>query len=139
MLNKLDLIVVELGCYDIITGSETWLDRSVSNTLITIPGYQEPIRLDRNRHGGGVAMYFKLNVPFTKRSDLIIPNVEALWAEINLCNKKVLIGCFYVHPRFQEWNLVEFAIEQALQACPNLILLGDFNENMLNHRKCQNI
>ena len=46
-------------------------------------------------------MNFKLNIPFTERSDLTIPNVEALWAEISLCNKKVLIGCFYVHPRFQ--------------------------------------
>ena len=139
MLNKLDLIAVELGCYDIITVSETWLDKSIPNSLITIPGYQEPIRLDRNRQGGGVAMYFKLNIPFTERSDLTIPNVEALWAEISLCNKKVLIGCFYVHPRFQEWNLVELSIEQALQSCPNLILLGDFNENMLDHRKCRNI
>ena len=139
MLNKLDLIAVELGDFDVITVSETWLDQSITNSSITISGYQEPIRLDRNRHGGGVAIYFKQNVPFIERSDLIIPNVEAVWAEINLCNKKVLVGCFYIHPRFQDWNLVELAIEQALQSCPNLMLLGDFNENMLDHRKCNNI
>ena len=61
-------------------------------------------------------MYFKNSVPFTERTDLVLPNVEATWAEINLNNKKVLHGCFYIHPRFQEWNLVELCIEQALQS-----------------------
>ena len=82
-------------------------------------------------------MYFKNSVPFTERTDLVIPNVEATWAEINLNNKKVLLGCFYIHPRFQEWNLVELCIEQALQSCQNLIIIGDFNENLLDPRKCK--
>ena len=139
IVHKLDLIAVELGDFDIITVSETWLDQSISSSTITIPGYQEPIRHDRNRHGGGVAMYFKNSVPFTERTDLVLPNVEATWAEINLNNKKVLLGCFYIHPRFQEWNLVELCIEQALQSCQNLIIIGDFNENLLDPRKCKNI
>ena len=137
IVHKLDLIAVELGDFDIITVSETWLDQSISSSTITIPGYQEPIRHDRNRHGGGVAMYFKNSVPFTERTDLVLPNVEATWAEINLNNKKVLLGCFYIHPRFQEWNLVELCIEQALQSCQNLIIIGDFNENLLDPRKCK--
>ena len=30
-------------------------------------------------------------------------------------------------------------IEQAILSCENIILLGDFNENMLNQRQCKNI
>ena len=53
MYNKLDSIAVELSTFDIITLSETWLDQSIDSSSIMIPNYQEPIRLDRNRQGGG--------------------------------------------------------------------------------------
>ena len=139
ILNKLELIAVELGDFDIITVSETWLGQSISSTEIMLPGYQEPIRLDRNRQGGGVAIYFKNSVPFVERNDLTVQNVEAVWGEVNLCNRKVLIGSFYIHPRFRKWELVELSVEQALQSCPNIVLLGDFNQNMLDTRKNQNI
>ena len=59
MYNKLDLITVELSKFDIITVSETWLDQSISDIDLALPSYQLPIRLDRNRHGGGVAVYVK--------------------------------------------------------------------------------
>ena len=51
--NKLDLIAVELSEFDIITVSETWLDRTIKNSELLLPSYQPPIRLDRNRQGGG--------------------------------------------------------------------------------------
>ena len=47
------------NCIDIMTFSETWLDESVSdaevfsdNSNLTV------IRIDRNRRGGGVAIFF---------------------------------------------------------------------------------
>ena len=139
MYNKFDSIAVELGQFDVITISETWLDQSIKELDTVIPTYQAPIRLDRNRHGGGVAMYFKDTIPFVERKDLQIPNLEALWAEVKLSNKKVLIGTFYLHPRFSDWHLVEYAIEQAAQICPDLLLLGDFNENLQDPAKSKNI
>ena len=139
LLNKIDLIAVELGKFDIISISETWLDQTIDNSEILIPNYQEPIRLDRNRHGGGVAVYFNKQIPFVERTDLNIRNLEVLWAEIILNNKKVLLGTFYLHPRFDDWDLVCLSIDQALQLCPNLILLGDFNQNILDVTKSKNI
>ena len=100
---------------------------------------QPPIRLDRNRHRGGVAIYLKKCIPFIERTVLIIPNLEAIWVEVNLCNKKVIIGNFYIHPRFTQWDMVEVAIEQATHACSELILIGDFNQDMLSERKSQSI
>ena len=139
MLSKLDLIAVELGIYDIITVSETWLDQTIENKDLILPNYQEPIRLDRNRHGGGVAAYFSKQVPFVERRELVLPNLEAIWAEVHLNNKQILIGTFYLHPRFDEWNLVQLAIDQAIQICPNIILLGDFNQDMLDLSKSRHI
>ena len=51
----------------------------------------------------------------------------------------MLLGTFYTHPRFDNWNLVALSIEKALEDCENLIILGDFNENMNDDRNCTNI
>ena len=47
---------------DIICISETWLDSSISDEEIKIPDY-EVVRKDRNRRGGGVAIYFHESLP----------------------------------------------------------------------------
>ena len=49
-------------------------------------------------------MYFKTNVPFVVHSELQLPNLEVIWAEVKLNGKQLLIGTFYVHPRFTDWN-----------------------------------
>ena len=59
LLPKLDHLSVELQNYDIIALTETFLDDSISNEKVHIPGFQKPIRRDRNRHGGGVVIYCK--------------------------------------------------------------------------------
>ena len=58
-LPKLDHLSVELQNYDIFALTETFLDNTFSNEKLHIPGFQKPIRRDRNRHGGGVAIYCK--------------------------------------------------------------------------------
>ena len=112
IVHKLDLIAVELADFDIIAVSETWLDQSISSYSITMPGYQEPIRHNRNRHGGGVAMYFKNSVPFTERTDLVIPNVEATWAEINLTTKKYCSAVSIYIPGFKNGNLMNCVLNR---------------------------
>ena len=42
---------------DVLILSESKLDETIPSNLIAIPGFHEPIRHDRNRHGGGVVMY----------------------------------------------------------------------------------
>ena len=49
---------------DIVCVVETWLDSDVQNTKISIPNY-ELVRLDRDRHGGGVAIYLASHLPFS--------------------------------------------------------------------------
>jgi exonuclease III len=47
---------------DIILVSETHLSRDIDNEDIQLRGFQNPIRVDRNRHGGGVAIFAKPNI-----------------------------------------------------------------------------
>ena len=137
--NKLDQLSIELGDFDVISISESWLDNTVDNCLLHIEGFQPPSRIDRNRHGGGVIVYVKNNIPYTVRNDLCINSLEALWIEIKHHNGSLLIGTFYIHPRLTDWNLVEISIEQASHSNNNLILLGDLNENMLIHNRSRNV
>ena len=48
--------------YNIILVSETHLSRDIDNEDIQLRGFQNPIRVDRNRHGGGVAIFAKPNI-----------------------------------------------------------------------------
>ena len=46
---------------DIVAISETWLDDSVDDSVLAMPGYNVH-RADRHRHGGGVAIYAAANL-----------------------------------------------------------------------------
>ncbi|PIK33157.1 hypothetical protein BSL78_30028 [Apostichopus japonicus] len=72
--------------------SESWIDDSVTNCEIEIPGFSV-IRNDRNRHGGGVCIYVRSSLAFNPRPDLHEPNIEAVWVEILLpMSKPIIIG-----------------------------------------------
>ena len=60
LLPKLDSLRVHAttSSPDIIALTETWLDHSISNSELLIPGYVI-VRKDRNYHGGGVLAYIK--------------------------------------------------------------------------------
>ena len=57
---------------DIFGISETWLDNSITDDQILLPGFLQPIRKDRRRDGGGVAVYISENVA-AERCPLIEP------------------------------------------------------------------
>jgi hypothetical protein len=46
----------------IILVSETHLSQDIDSEDIQLRGFQNPIRVDRNRHGGGVAIFAKPNI-----------------------------------------------------------------------------
>ncbi|CAG2185382.1 unnamed protein product [Mytilus edulis] len=81
LLPKLDLINNELHEYDIICISESHLDKSITDDQIKLNGFHKPIRLDRNRHGGGVTIYVKNSLHFIIQNDISVSNLELLWVE----------------------------------------------------------
>ena len=81
---------------DVIALTETWLDSTISDQMISIGGFLPPIRKDRNRHGGGVLIYCADHLPVIPRPDLSQPEQESVWIEIKQKqNEKVLIGIYY--------------------------------------------
>lgn len=133
ILPKLDIIFNELSEYDIIAITESHLDESVVDTDIELDGFQPPVRLDRNRHGGGVMLYVKNNLSFKKRDDIFTPNIEIIWVEIENGNRRFLVGVVYRPPsaKAEFVNQLALSIESALNTELPLFLLGDFNFDML--------
>jgi len=78
--NKLyDLAVVaSVHNFDILCVTEGWLSSNVDNSCISLSGYSEPFRLDRNSFGGGVMAYVKSDLFYTRRRDLEKRGVEIM-------------------------------------------------------------
>ena len=76
--------------------SETHKDNSTPTQLFEIPGYTF---INKNRDVGthaGVAVYIKDGIPFIRRTDLEINELECIWLEINFPNTKgFLISVWY--------------------------------------------
>ena len=48
--------------------TESKLDHTIPNNLISLPGFHEPLRRDRNRHGGGCIMYISQKLTFKQQN-----------------------------------------------------------------------
>ena len=51
------------GTIDILIVSETKIDESFPLSQFCIDGYNKPIRLDRNSHGGGIILFCREGIP----------------------------------------------------------------------------
>lgn len=120
---------------DILCFCETWLNISVHNNLITLPGYKL-YRSDRKsgRRGGGLCVYVndRIKCDSNKYSYLNVSNNDIETLVLNVeqpCSKIISIILCYRPPS----GFVDKAIshmQNCLHAVPNkneIILLGDLN------------
>ena len=73
------------------------LDSSISNNKINISGY-DVVRKDRNRNGGGVALYIRNVIDYKIRNDLMNEKLETITIEV--CppkGKSFFINTWYRH------------------------------------------
>ena len=75
------LVYMQSKSLDVLTVNETRLDLSVLDCEVEIPGY-DIVRLDRNRSGGGVAIFIRENISYIIRQDLVIDALELLCIEV---------------------------------------------------------
>ena len=142
---KIDSVATELSDHDIICIAETKLSHDFKTCKLEIDGYKEPYRKDRDiNNGGGLMIYVKTNIHSIRRQDLEDQFCENIWLEIRSLNKTFLVGLFHRPPnsRSEYWDSFESNIESvSVQNC-DLIILGDFNHDMLqigNRLKANNI
>ena len=130
-------------CFDVICVTETWLDENITDDAVALPNYQI-FRKDRNRHGGGVAIYAHHSLPVRYLPDFNIDSVEFICVEVKLQSKSIIVGCCYRPPGsrananvFLE-NFQQILNLMFVNSPDSIFILGDFNDRCLvwedNHR-----
>ena len=117
----------------VFAATETWLDSSINDGEIHIPGYNV-VRRDRNRNGGGVALFIRDDISFNPRPDLTVDGIEGLWIELLLPRSQgILLCCTYRPPNDSSFiHKFESALSN-VEPEKEWFILGDFNIDMLKH------
>ena len=116
---------------DVLVLTETKLDESFPTSQFLLPGFSKPYRFDRDKHGGGILLYVREDIPSKLLNSYTLPkDVEAIFIELNLRKVKWLISGLY-HPPSQSDNYffqtVSDALDKYRQKYPKFLLCGDFN------------
>ena len=78
---------------DIVSVNETHIDDTTNDFELGIAGYTLH-RNDRNRHGGGVALYIRDDMKHKARNYLSMEGIVSLWVEISRgINNEPLLIC----------------------------------------------
>ena len=134
---RLDLqAMIEDQNLDVIAVTESFLSEDILDSELVgeIGGtpLNQIFRKDRNRHGGGVMLLVRNNIPTTRRYDLE-SRCELMWIELSLNALKILVGVFYNPPGSNIDALLQ--LRETLAAVPessNILLCGDFNLPTIN-------
>ena len=113
----------------IICINETKLDDSIDDSLVHIDGYAI-IRKDRNKHGGGVALYIHQNINFELKRELMCDEIESISVQIkNGKFKPSIITSIYRPPGKQVsyFEALEYMFGQLESQNKESIILGDTN------------
>ena len=132
---KLDLIKCKADAYDVLVFSESWLHPQVKNDSMCLENFWPPFRTDRNdRPGGGVIVYVRETFSCKRRTDLEIRGHEAVWVEIQIKCRKILVGGFYRPPNsnIAYFELIKESIDRAYNTSiiVDIYILRDFNINL---------
>ena len=116
---------------DVFMISETKIDESFLIDEFLIEGFHRPIRLDRDKNGGGILFYVRNNMTAVLLEKHNFPNdIEIIMIELNIRSMKWLIGCCYNPNR----NLISYHLKELGKALDiytksydNILMMGDFN------------
>lgn len=115
----------------VIAVSETWFKSYTSNISISINGY-DVLRNDRvGKRSGGVALYVKKGIKTKIVSASHKLKSEYLFVELIFPNYKILMAVYYKAPKVDEISALNDVLSELMPKYADVILLGDFNENML--------
>ena len=110
------------------------MDNLIDNRLVEILGY-DIVRRDRNRHGGGVAIYIRNNLVYINRNDIMPDILEAICIEVKKPRMKPLLVCsWYRAPDLsvEIFDHFEIFLQNIEHENRDVILTGDMNCNLLS-------
>ena len=102
-----------LKCHVVIL-TESKLDSSIPSNLLSIPGFHEPLRRDRNRHGGGCLVYVSQLLTFKQQVQIQSDFFENISVDVRVREKVYSINCYYRPPNADNHESFLFETEQML-------------------------
>ena len=131
--HKIHNLWTEIARHDlmVLCLCKTWLDETVSDGEVAIPGYRLFRRDRKEKLGDGICIFVHCSLT-ARQLPISHENLEMLWIELSLRKQKITIGCLYQPPNssVQLWSDLEDALE-GLEGS-EIILLGDLNVDVLN-------
>ena len=128
----------------IIGISETWINANSCLSLCNLENYVFINNPRKEKRGGGVGIYIRNDINYTRRLDLDINTcfLESIFIEIKNHNCSTLI-CVMYRPPNQAIDDFLSTLDELLQVINReksiLYMLGDFNLNLLNIGKVQSV
>ena len=92
--------------FDILAINKSKIDDLIPDSEIYIFGYNI-IRKDRNRNGGGVALYIRDTISLSERNDLIPDRLEMIFIEVNRPHSKSFLVSTWYRPPNSEMDLFD--------------------------------
>ena len=135
--NKLEYVKDNLSDFDILCFTETHLSDNVLNSDLCVGGFQPtPFRKDVSAHSSGLLIYVSEGLLAERLTDLETNLNESLWIEIKHKGESYLLCDIYRPPNspINFWQRLNITIERASEISKNIIIVGDLNEDQLNHR-----
>lgn len=125
-MDDLRHIISSSGSPSVVALCETWLDSNIMDSEVSLPDFRL-FRRDRDRHGGGVALYFHNKIKVGKVSSF--SDYEFISAEVHGKAGLVFVGVVYRPPGFD--NDVSM-LSEVLGKCnfskySRVLIVGDFN------------
>ena len=98
------------------------------NGKFLIDGFNEPIRLDRNKNGGGILLFIREDIP-TKVLSFETSPIEGFFIEINLYKKKWLL-CSSYNPNSNNiknhLSALSVSLDIYTSQYEHFVVMGDF-------------
>ncbi len=131
LLDEFRPTCLSLDC-DIFGVTETWLSEEILDSEVYVPGYSV-LRRDRNRHGGGIALFIRDNLNFEV---ILLPtnDIELMLVRVLSMDFSFVLAISYRPPHSSVSMEVLYYTLQSLNASilNRFVLVGDFNINMLD-------
>lgn len=129
---KLSQIAIELDKYDVIALTETWLDNTIPDSEVRMDAYLPPFRRDRNRHGGGVAVYVSEKLVAQRCPEFEDEDIELVWLKLSTARSFIHLACTYRPPNSPAsyWDKLSASLSKVLDLGHSpVFILGDLNNN----------
>ena len=133
--------------FKVIAIIETRINDTILSNNFNIPEYSLYINKTESA-AGGTALYILNSMNPKPRNDLstliIEPKLlESTFTEISYKNLKIIVGCIYKHPGLATTKFtneyLHLIIEKVSREKKKLVLLGDYNIDLLKYDKCETL